>query len=318
MRKENGEFIPTKIRLGTRSSALARAQTYAARDLLAAAYPMLTFEIEIVVTRGDENSSSPLVLAGGKGLFTSELEAALRRRSIDVAVHSLKDLPTDDSPGLRIGAFPARANPADVIVSRKSYTLSSLPAGAIVGTGSPRRASQLLRFRRDLKTQDIRGNIDTRVTKALDPDGPFDAVIVAHAGLERLGMLDAATEVLGFDVMLPAPGQAALAVQCRDDPSFVELVCAANDPDTEFAVIAERAFLSELGGGCGMPIAALGLVEEGRLTLKGRVLSRDGSTSIDVVDVTRSPDAEGARELGRQLAQAALANGAGDLLGGKP
>ncbi len=318
MRTAAGEFTPTRVRIGTRGSALARAQTESVRDRLAAAYPQLAFDVEVVVTRGDANVSSPLSRIGGKGIFTAELEAALLRRSIDAAVHSLKDLPAEDPPGLRVGAVPPRSNPADVIVSNKGYTLAALPQGAVIGTGSPRRMAQLNRFRRDLKIHDIRGNVDTRVRKALAADGRFDAVILAYAGLERLGLLDAITEILDFDVMLPAPGQGALGIQCRDEAAFVDLVRAGNDPDTELAVTAERSFLSGLGGGCGIPICALSSVEGGRLRLKGRVLSEDGSNCVDVEDETPSTSVEGAKDLGRAVASAALASGAGEILGVAP
>jgi hydroxymethylbilane synthase len=315
MRTDGGEFTPTRVRIGTRGSALARSQTESVRDRLAASYPQLAFDVEVVVTRGDVNVSSPLARIGGKGLFTAELEAALLRRSLDAAVHSLKDLPTEDPSGLRIGAVPPRSNPADVIVSRKGYTLAALPPGAVIGTGSPRRAAQLYRFRRDLKIVDVRGNVDTRVRKALSEDGHFDAVILAYAGLERLGLLDSVTEILDFDVMLPSPGQAALGIQCRDEEAFLDLVRAINDPETERAVTAERSFLSGLGGGCGIPICALGSVDGGRLRLKGRVLSEDGSNCIDVEDETLTNSLEGAKDLGRRVAAAALANGAGGILG---
>jgi hydroxymethylbilane synthase len=302
------------LRIGTRKSALARIQTDQVRDLLAAAHPGLRIEIETFTTQGDTNLSAPLPEVGGKGLFTAELEAALVEGRIDVAVHSLKDLPVDAPPGILLAAVPKRASPADVLVSARGYTLSSLPRGAAVGTSSPRRASQILHVRRDLRILDIRGNVDTRIRKALEKDGPYDSIVLARAGLERLGRLDVVTEVLGFDVMLPAPGQGALAVQCRDDSDLVSLLRAINDVDTEVATAAEKAFLAGLGGGCSLPICALASSGAG-LRLTGRVVSRDGSNRVDVSGADDSTSLRSARELGESLARSALENGAAGILG---
>jgi hydroxymethylbilane synthase len=306
---------PSVLRIGTRKSALARIQTDHVRDLLAAAHPGLRIEIETFTTQGDTNLSAPLPDVGGKGLFTAELEAALLDGRIDIAVHSMKDLPTEAPAGVALGAIPKRADPADVLVSANGCTLSSLPLGAAVGTSSPRRASQLLYIRRDLRILDIRGNVDTRIRKALDEGGAYGAIVLARAGLERLGRLGAVSEVLGFDVMLPAPGQGALAVQCRDDAGLLRLLRAINDDAAEIAVTAEKAFLAGLGGGCSLPICALASVEGGRLRLHGRVVSRDGSSRVDVADETDTNNLEGAREFGLSLSRTALANGAAAILG---
>jgi hydroxymethylbilane synthase len=305
---------PTVLRIGTRKSALARIQTDHVRDLLAAAHSGLRIEVETFTTQGDTNLSAPLPEVGGKGLFTAELEAALVERRIDIAVHSLKDLPIETPAGLTVGAVPRRANPADVLVSARAHTLSSLPSGAAVGTSSPRRASQLLYVRRDLRILDIRGNVDTRIRKARDEGGAYDAIVLARAGLERLGRLEVVSEVFGFDVMLPAPGQGALAVQCREDAELVRLLRAINDDETEIAVTAEKAFLAGLGGGCSLPICALAEVEGGRLRLRGRVTSRDGSSRVDVSDATDVMTPGGARELGESLSRTALENGAAGIL----
>lgn len=303
------------VRIGTRGSALARRQTDQVRELLTRRCPDLTTQIEVIRTRGDELLASPLQELEGKGLFTAEFEAALLDCRIDIAVHSLKDLPVQNTEGTVIGAVPPRANPADVLVSRRGHTLGELPEAATIGTSSPRRASQLLRVRRDFEIRNIRGNVDTRIKKTLDTNGGYDAVILAYAGLDRLGRLDVVTEVLDFDLMLPAPGQGALGVQCRDDESSLAIVRMINDPATEMAVAAERAFLQGLGGGCALPISALGVYREGRLDLVGRVSSPDGSNQIDVRESGDVADVQGAETLGSKLADRALYNGAGDILG---
>ncbi len=300
------------IRLGTRGSTLARWQTDHVRGLLEAAWPKLYFEVKIITTRGDQVLDTPLPMVGGKGVFTAELEAELHGGAIDLAVHSLKDLPTDSPEGLTVGAIPSRADPHDVLISRSRCTLDTLPHGASVGTSSTRRAAQLLHLRPDLKLIDIRGNVETRIRKALDPHGPYDAILLAMAGLERLGYLENVSEVLPFDAMLPAPGQGAMGVQCRDDDALLDLLRPISDPDTESAVIAERAFLAGLGGGCAVPIATYAsLDEQGQLHLRGRVCARDGSEQIDV---SNSAPASAAYRLGTELAQAALAQGAAAIL----
>jgi hydroxymethylbilane synthase len=251
----------------------------------------------------------------GKGVFTAELEVALREKRIDCAVHSLKDLPTEQPAELVIGATPTRVNPADVLVSREGYTLPSLPRGARVGTSSYRRAAQLLNKRPDLIILDIRGNVDTRVRKALEPDGEFDAIVLAYAGLERLGQLDAITAVLDFADMLPAPGQGAIAVQTRNEESILAILKEIHDVPTALAVTAERAFLAGLGGGCSVPVAARAYWAADQLVLQGRVSSIDGKSQIDVTLSASTPDEVAAREAGLTLAQAALARGAGRLVG---
>jgi hydroxymethylbilane synthase len=196
------------IRLGTRGSALARWQTDHIAALLREAHPGLRTKIAVFTTRGDQVLDVPLPKVGGKGLFTAELEEALRSSVIDLAVHSLKDLPTEDPDGLAVGAIPTRAAANDVLISRERHTLDMLPEGAVIGSSSHRRAGQLLYSRPYVRIADIRGNVDTRVRKALDPSGPYDAILLARAGLERLGYSDVISEVLPFQVMLPAPVKA--------------------------------------------------------------------------------------------------------------
>jgi hydroxymethylbilane synthase len=301
----------TSLRIGSRGSALALWQTHYVRDLLLAAWPALQIDIKVMKTEGDRVLDTPLPLIGGKGLFTAELEAALREGHIDLAVHSLKDLPTIVPGGLAIGATPPRVNPADVLVSRAGHTVESLPEAAAVGSSSLRRAAQLRCLRPDLQIFDIRGNVDTRLRKLFDPDGPYDAILLARAGLERLDRLDVVSEVLTGDQMLPAPGQGSLAIQCRTEDAALALLAPLHDPATWVAVTAERAFLAGLGGGCSLPVAAHSVLQDGLLQLRGRVTAVDGAHQIDLT--TSGPVTEAA-ELGYSLAQSALAQGAGELL----
>jgi hydroxymethylbilane synthase len=303
----------TRVVLGTRGSALARWQTEHVAGLLQAAWAELDVVTETITTQGDRVVDTPLPLIGGKGVFTAELETALRDGRIDFAVHSLKDLPTDTPEGLTIGAVPARADARDALVSRDGHTLETLPMGSAVGTSSQRRAAQIRYQRPDLRLIDIRGNVDTRLRKAFAEDGEYDAILLALAGLERLGRTDAVTQVLALDVMLPAPGQGALAVQSRDDAEAKALLAPLNDTLTEAAVTAERAFLAGLGGGCSLPIAAFGNVQGDRLHLRGRVTAADGSRQIDVA-LHGLADAATARELGAELAREALGKGVAKLL----
>lgn len=299
------------IRIGTRGSALALWQTEHVAALLRAAHPDLEIVIEILTTQGDRMLDQPLAQLGGKGVFTAELEAALRGGAIDLAVHSLKDLPTDLPDGLIIGAIPERANPSDVLVSRNGFTLATLPRGAIIGSGSIRRAAQLLHLHPHLNIVDIRGNVDTRIRKAYDPANEFDAIVLAYAGLERLGRLDVISQRLSLDEMMPAPGQGALAVQCRDEPAARALLAPIQHAPSAAAVTAERAFLTGLGSGCTLPVAAYAEVEGDRLLLRGRVNSVDGAQQIDASLSSSTDDAE---SLGYRLADEALAHGAAALL----
>jgi len=304
-----------RLRLGTRGSALARWQTNHIADRMREVYPQLVTETVVISTRGDQVLDTPLPLVGGKGLFTAELEAALHSGEIDCAVHSLKDLPTEDPDGLTVGAIPPRADPADVLVSREGYTLETLPEGAIIGTSSNRRAAQLLHLRPDLRMKDIRGNINTRVRKALNPAQGYDAIVLAQAGLTRLGMQDSISQVLTFEQMLPAPGQGALAVQCRDEPESLQRLAPIHDAQTALAVVAERAFLAALGGGCSVPVAAFATVQDdGAMLLRGRVGAVDGSQQIAVATTFAAENLQAAQQAGATLAQEAIARGASSIL----
>lgn len=308
-------------RLGTRGSTLARWQTRHICNLLQDAYRELEVEIEVIHTSGDQMLDLPLPQIGGKGVFTAELETALHRRSIDIAVHSLKDLPTEPPHGLAIGAIPLRATPADMLVSRHGYTLETLPEGATVGTSSQRRRAQLLYRRPDLRIIDIRGNITTRIRKALDASSIYDAVVLAQAGLERLEYSDETGQVIPCEEMLPAPGQGALGVQCRNETEWLTLLADINHRETWLAVTAERAFLRGLGGGCSMPIAAHAQFEREALSLVGRVCALDGHTQLTLragVDIPNDLDSDQAHaraeRAGLDLAQSALQQGAMSIL----
>ena len=297
-----------KLIFATRPSTLARWQTSRVIQLLQAAHPGLECSEYVISTTGDRELGRPLPELGGKGLFTAELEQALLSGSVHAAVHSLKDLPVEDSAGVVVAAIPERESAHDVLVSAHRQPLSSLPYGARVGTSSLRRSAQLLAHRPDLDILPIRGNIGTRVRKVLD--GEYDAVVLAEAGLTRLGLQAYAGEVFSLQVMLPAPGQGALAVQCRvDDPETLSLLAAIHDPIAMAAVQAERAFLAGLGGGCSLPVGAFAEKEDGTIILTGAVISPDGKQSIRLSAVDRDPD-----HLGQRLADLVLERGAAELL----
>jgi hydroxymethylbilane synthase len=302
-----------KLVIGTRKSALALWQSEFIRSEIKRAYPGVEIELKHVVTRGDKTQEAgiPMPEIGGKGLFTAELEECLLKKEIDLAVHSLKDLPTTLAADFTLGAIPKRAAVEDVVVSRSGARLLELPRGAVVGTSSVRRSSQILNLRGDLKAEHIRGNVDTRLRKARALDGQYDAIILARAGLERLGLEKEATEILSVRDMLPAPGQGALGVECRaDDSELLELLRALHHPHTAAAVTAERAFLAALGAGCNTPVAALANVEISSgvelLDFRGRCLSPDGSRMIEIGGKL---EIDKAARLGREMAEQALSRG---------
>ena len=302
--------VLSAIRLGTRASRLARLQTGLVSKALARLDPTIEFRSIEITTEGDRDLRTPLPEIGGKGVFTQELEQALHDGTIDLAVHSLKDVPVEPSVGLTLAAVGMREDPREVWISAKGWTLATLPAGAKVGTCSTRRAAQLLVHRPDLQLAPLRGNVDTRVAKA--QAGEFDAIVIAAAGVHRLGLTSAITEYLPLEIMLPAPGQGALAVQCRaDDAAVLELLRGLDERNVRAATDAERGFLEGLGGGCAAPIAAFGRADEGRIRLEGLVLSLDGQRQIRLV--WEGPAADG-RRVGLRLAAEARAKGAEALL----
>ncbi|HSB54191.1 MAG TPA: hydroxymethylbilane synthase [Gemmatimonadales bacterium] len=298
------------IRLGTRASRLARFQTDLVRQRLAALHPAIDFRTAVITTHGDRDVRTPLPAIGGKGVFTEELETALREGAIDLAVHSLKDVPVEPAAGLTLIVLGPREDPRDVLISREGWTLERLPPRAAVGTCSTRRSAQLLAVRPDLRLLPLRGNVDTRVRDALA--GDFDAIVIAAAGVHRLGLGGAVTQYLPLEVMLPAPGQGALAVQCRSDDAVLlrQLGGLGNDA-VQAATDAERGFLEGLGGGCAAPIAALGEVSGDRLELEGLVASLDGRERIYCS--AEGPMTQG-RALGLALAARARTRGAEALL----
>ncbi len=308
---------PGTLRLGTRTSRLATWQAEHVADALRRAWPGLSVDLVPFVTEGDKTLDKPLPEIGGKGLFTVELEAALLDGRIDLAVHSLKDLPTDDPDGLTVGATTRREDPRDVWICPSGGTLADLSPGGTVGTSSLRRGAQLLRVRPDLRIRSIRGNVETRIGK-VEAGDLYDAGVLALAGLHRLGITDRAASVLDLDTMLPAPGQAALGVQVRaGDERVGRLVGALDHAETRAAVTAERALLAGLGGGCSAPIAALGTVDGAHLHLRARVVSADGGRTVEVEE-TGDFDADDAARCGQTVglaaADAALAEGALALL----
>jgi hydroxymethylbilane synthase len=295
--------------VGSRGSALARWQTEWVVARLQAAWPGLTCRIEYFTTSGDRDTDRPLPEMGGKGVFTDDLARALENRKIDFAVHSLKDLPVDETPNLTVAAICERADARDVLVAAMPCTLASLPAGARVGTSSLRRSAQLLAKRPDLVVLPIRGNVDTRIRKAMN--GEYDAVLLAAAGLERLGLGQHIVEMIPLDMILPAPGQGALAVQCRaNDEAARDCLAAIDHLPTRRAVSAERAFLKALGGGCSAPIAAYAHgTNGGVLKICGLVVARNGQQAVHVFNKGDDP-----HKLGAALAQEAFNRGAGVLL----
>jgi hydroxymethylbilane synthase len=296
------------LRLGTRGSALALAQSRLVASALSAELGEPVDLVEIV-TDGDRSSAPVAEL--GVGVFVNALRDALSAKEIDVAVHSYKDLPSAPADGLTIAAVPLREDPRDVIVTRSGVSLQGLPAAARIGTGSPRRVAQLLAVRRDLTCLPMRGNVDTRLRKLAA--GEVDAVVLAAAGLRRLGRAAEITEMLDPEVMLPAPAQGALAVECRTgDHSLVEQLACINDEHSRAAVIAERTLLATLEAGCSAPVAALATTSGDTIAMTAAVFAPDGSRGIRRRGTAALSDAAG---LGSRLADQLLADGADELLG---
>jgi hydroxymethylbilane synthase len=290
--------------IGSRGSQLALWQANYIKDRLEARGHEC--RIEIIRTTGDKIVDSPLHQVGGKGLFTKEIEEALLDGRIDLAVHSLKDLPTELPKGLEIAALPQRADPRDAIVGGK---LRDLKPGATVGTSSLRRSAQLKLLRRDLNIQSIRGNVDTRINKV--ERGEYDAIVLAAAGLRRLGWGDIISEVFRPDIICPAVGQGALAVETLEEGPGFEACAPLDDPWTRLPVTAERAMLMELGGGCQVPIGAFGTLENTDLFLTGAVFAPDGSA---IIRYTATGECTRPGELGRNVAQVLLKRGAQAIL----
>ncbi len=301
----------TVVRLGTRGSALALWQAHHVASRLGDVAPAVGLQIVEIASTGDEVTDVPLVALEGTGFFTATLERALLDGRIDVAVHSYKDLPVEDTPGLTIAAVPPRGPVEDVLCARDGGSVDALPRGAAVGTCSARRAAQLRALRPDLDIRSVRGNVPTRL-RTLDQGG-LDAVVLARAGLVRLGLESSISQVLPVESMLPAPAQGALAVQIRSgEPELARLVAGLDDPDTRSAAGAERRLLHALGGGCSAPVGAWARRDGVRLTLTAGVFSLDGSRSVLTTATATHADPDA---LGLAAARHLLERGAAEVLG---
>lgn len=299
----------SRIRIGSRGSMLALAQANWVKQQLMRRYADLEVDLTIIKTRGDQFIDRAIDAIGGKGVFTREIEEALLRKDIDIAVHSMKDLPTELPAGLAIAAVPVREDARDVLVSRNRQGLKALPRGARLATGSLRRQAQLLHCRADLSLVPIRGNIDTRLSK-LDA-GEADALVMAAAGLKRIGRAERVTEYLPDEVCVSAVAQGALGIEARDDGAMVALLAFLHDAGTNAEVAAERALLERLGGGCHVPVGARARVEGDTLRMIGVVASPNGKSLCKGIIEGKSTIA---REIGRRLAEQLLKNGGAKIL----
>ena len=299
-----------KFTIGSRGSNLALWQTGFIQAALEDHFPNARFDVKIIKTKGDRILDTALSKIGDKGLFTKEIETALLGKEIDLAVHSLKDLPTTQPEGLKIAAVSKREQPNDVLISKNYAAIEDLPAGATVATGSLRRRSQLLAFRPDLKIVEMRGNVPTRIEKFLASD--LDAMILAYAGVHRLKLDSHIKQIIPAEILLPAVGQGAMAVEIREeDTEIAAMLSALSDHETQSCITAERAFLRRLEGGCQVPIGAFAAFESGEIFLHGFVGSTDGTR---VIRQSIRGIASGAESLGTDLAEKALAAGAAEIL----
>ncbi len=302
--------MKSNIKVGTRGSELALWQTKWVANRMLREFPELEIEQQIITTRGDKILDVPLPKIGDKAIFTKEIDHALLAGDIDIAVHSLKDVPTVLPLGLTIGAVTERWDVRDALMSKDGHTLATLPQGATIATGSLRRQAQVRHFRPDLQVVNIRGNLNTRFAKYDASD--WDAMILAVAGVERLGWQDRIAERVSTDIMLPAVGQGSFAVMCReDDWDTLDLLRSVNDPISATVTTAERAMLRSLEGGCQIPIGALGQFTEDKLRLEGCVYSLDGKTKVYEV---LEGDIDAAEDLGEVLAEHLRQNGAAEIL----
>ncbi len=299
-----------KLIIGTRSSKLALWQANYIGECLRTEYPEVEVSLCHIMTTGDKILDVPLAKIGGKGLFTKELENAMLAGEIDLAVHSLKDMPTELPPGLLLAAITERVDPGDALISPKYHTIDNLPQGAKIGTSSLRRKAQLLQYRPDLRISDLRGNLDTRLKKMETEE--LDGIILAVAGLKRLGWQELITQVLPRNICLPAVGQGALAIEARiDDEEVRSMLSFLNHQETRWAVEAERSYLSEVEGGCQIPIGVYASIEEDVLLLEAAILSVDGTQQIRK---TMSASPKDGIALGKNLAQDMLASGGREIL----
>ena len=298
------------VKIGTRGSKLALWQAGWVKSILEKKFPPIQIELILIKTQGDKILDVPLAKVGGKGLFVKEIEQALLTRRIDIAVHSMKDMPADIPQGLCIGAIPARENPLDVFISRNGARFNEMAAGSVIGTSSLRRSAQLRHARPDMVVQPVRGNLDTRLKK-LESEN-FDALVLAAAGVKRLNLEHRITEYLDPEFMLPAIGQGALCIEIRkDDPTVGPLVAVLDHAPTRAAVAGERAFLNRLEGGCQVPIAGHGRIRDNQFMLTGLVAELDGSR---VIKAQKSGPPDSSETSGIELAEELLARGADEIL----
>ncbi|MCL9685798.1 hydroxymethylbilane synthase [Legionella maioricensis] len=304
-----------KIRIATRQSPLALWQANHVRELLLKQWPDITVELLPMVTSGDKFLMDKLLAAGGKGLFVKELEEALLSNRADIAVHSTKDMPAELPDGLSLAAICERHNPFDALISKHYASLDALPPQAIVGTASLRRQSQLLAYRSDLQIKTLRGNINTRLAKL--EAGEYDAIILATAGLERMGLEHIITERLSAEVMLPTCGQGALCIECRtDDQEIQQLIAGLNDPLSSLCVQAERSVNAQLGGNCHVPLAVFcTFTSPDQLFLRAKILSLDGT---QLIEDSQKGGHDQAQTLAKRCTESLLAKGAADLLDSIP
>ncbi len=297
--------MKNKIIIGTRGSQLALWQANFIKSEIERLFDGIKVELNIIKTTGDRITDRPLAMVGGKGLFVKEIENALLNNEIDLAVHSMKDMPGILPDGLTIGAIPERENPFDVLISKENRMLSDYPTGARVGTSSLRRASQLKHIRPDLTIESIRGNLDTRIRKL--KSGEYDAIVLAAAGLRRLGQENEITEYLDESVMVPAVGQGALCIETRkNDPDIAQIMEKLDHPGTRHCVTAERAFLRQIEGSCHIPVACFGKMEQEKVILTAIVASEDGS---QVIREQLSSSIDDIEQSGRALADTVLEKG---------
>ena len=305
--------VPHRLVIATRESALAMWQARHVQGRLAALYPRASVELLGLTTQGDQILDRPLAAIGGKGLFIKELEVAMAEGRADLAVHSLKDVPMEMPPGFALAAIAAREDPRDAFVSNRFTSLAELPAGAIVGTSSLRREAQLRERHAGLEVRPLRGNVNTRLRK-LD-EGQYDAIILAAAGLQRLGFGARIRDLIDPQDSLPAPGQGALALECRADrPDVTAALAPLVDLASTLAVTAERAFSRALSGSCHTPLAAYATWQEDALWLRGLIASQDGREVLRGERSSQPVDATGADALGTALAEEFLARGAARLI----
>ena len=299
-----------KIVIGSRGSQLALWQANWVKSQLERLHSNVDINIRVITTSGDKIQDVPLAKIGGKGLFVKEIEEALLVKEIDLAVHSMKDVPMELPAELVVSVITKRESPLDALISKNGETLANLPQGATIGTSSLRRSSQLLKYRDDFKIHPLRGNVDTRLRKV--EEGKYDAILLASAGLNRLGWANRITEEISHDILLPAMGQGALGIETRlDDTMIYDFISTLNHEETNYAVTAERSLVGRLDGGCQVPIGAYARVEKGLITLKGLVASLDGEVIYKLENVGPVDDAI---NIGQELGSKLLKMGANEIL----